>query len=227
VRARALWITTTALSSIAVLAPAAVADSSSGGASAPGSGSAPAQSSQSRTQSDTVAQGSSQSSTPSSSGTGGSAFVTPVRTSPGRLMVAGTRAKIVHGFAYAPSDAPLAVQYAIWAGNRIVGLPYVWGGGHQAFTASGYDCSGTVSYALHGGRLLSTPMDSSTLEGFGAAGAGRWITIFANGGHTYMDIAGIRLDTSAAEDPSGGKGPRWRPMRHDNSGYTVRHPVGL
>jgi hypothetical protein len=142
-------------------------------------------------------------------------------------MVAGTRAKIVHGLAYAPADAPIAVQKAIWAGNRIVGLPYVWGGGHQAFTASGYDCSGTVSYALHGGRLLNTPMDSSTLEGFGAAGAGQWITIFANGGHTYMDIAGIRLDTSAAEDPSGGKGPRWRPLRHDNSGYTVRHPAQL
>jgi hypothetical protein len=153
--------------------------------------------------------------------------VTPVRSSPGRLMVAGTRAKIVHGLAYAPADAPLAVKYAIWAGNRIVGLPYVWGGGHQAFTASGYDCSGTVSYALHGARLLSTPMDSSTLEGFGATGAGTWVTIFANGGHTYMNVAGIRLDTSAAEDPSGGQGPRWRPMRHDNSGYVVRHPAGL
>ena len=224
-RAKALWITTTALSSIAVVAPSAMA--SSGGASAPTGGSAAPAQAQSSPQANQVPAGDTQSSTPSSSGTGGSAFVNPVRTSPGRLMVAGTRAKIVHGLAYAPADAPIAVQKAIWAGNRIVGLPYVWGGGHQAFTASGYDCSGTVSYALHGGRLLSTPMDSSTLEGFGAAGAGQWITIFANGGHTYMDIAGIRLDTSAAEDPSGGKGPRWRPLRRDNSGYTVRRPVGL
>jgi hypothetical protein len=156
--------------------------------------------------------------------TGGSVYgVTDLLPHP---TVPGAVARIVHGLAVAPSLAPPDVQKAIWAANRIIGLPYIYGGGHAAFKASGYDCSGTVSYALHGGHLLSSPLDSSEFMGWGSAGRGQWITIYANGGHAYVDIAGIRLDTSSADDPSGLQGPRWRPLRPSNAGYTVRHPVG-
>jgi hypothetical protein len=142
-------------------------------------------------------------------------------------MVPGSLARYVGGLAAAPMAAPASVQQAIWAANAIIGLPYVYGGGHQSFEDSGYDCSGTVSFALHGGNLLSTPMDSSEFETWGSHGAGRWITVFSNPGHAYVDIAGLRLDTSAADDPSNQQGPRWRPLRTGNSGYTVRHPLGL
>jgi cell wall-associated NlpC family hydrolase len=157
-------------------------------------------------------------------GTGGSLYNVPDVLP--HLTTAGAVARIVHGLALAPQFAPPAVQRAIWAANRIVGLPYVYGGGHADFKASGYDCSGTVSFALHGGQLLSSPLDSTGFEGWGASGGGQWITIFANGGHAYMNIAGVRLDTSSADDPSGLSGPRWRPLRHSNAGYAVRHPVG-
>jgi len=147
---------------------------------------------------------------------------------PNRSPVApGAVGRIVHGVAYAPKGAPVAVQKAIWAANRIVGKPYVWGGGHQAFEASGYDCSGTVSFALHGAHALSTPMDSSELMSWGQAGRGRWITVYSNPGHVYAVIAGMRLDTSAAGDPSGARGPRWRPALRSATGYRVRHPAGL
>jgi hypothetical protein len=124
-------------------------------------------------------------------------------------------------------SAPAAVQQVIWSANQIIGLPYVYGGGHESFISSGYDCSGTVSFALHGASLLSTPEDSSELESFGSRGVGRWITVFANSGHAYVDVAGLRLDTSAADDPSRQQGPRWRPLRTGNSGYTIRHPKGI
>jgi hypothetical protein len=124
-------------------------------------------------------------------------------------------------------NAPAAVQQVIWTANEIIGLPYVYGGGHASFTASGYDCSGTVSFALHGGSFLKTPMDSSEFMHWGSHGAGRWIAVFGNAGHAYMDVAGLRLDTSAADDPSNQQGPRWRPLRANNGGYTVRHPLGL
>jgi cell wall-associated NlpC family hydrolase len=160
------------------------------------------------------------------SATGGSAY----GTAPGVPLnptVTGWRAKIVNGYAYAPSYAPPAVQQAIWAANQIVGRPYVYGGGHEAFIASGYDCSGTVSYALHGGGLLHTPMDSSEFARFGQAGNGSWMTIYTNPAHAYMVVAGVRLDTSKADDPRGKPGPRWRRMRRSNRGYSKRHPVGL
>jgi hypothetical protein len=115
----------------------------------------------------------------------------------------------------------------IWTANEIIGLPYIYGGGHASFNSPGYDCSGTVSFALHGGELLKTPMDSSEFMHWGSHGAGRWIAVFGNAGHAYMDVAGLRLDTSAADDPTNQQGPRWRPLRTDNSGYTVRHPLGL
>ncbi|MHB1537657.1 MAG: NlpC/P60 family protein [Solirubrobacteraceae bacterium] len=144
-----------------------------------------------------------------------------------RLLVPGSFAKIVEGQAAAPENAPKAVKEIIWAGNEIVGRPYIYGGGHASFKSEGYDCSGTVSYALHGASLIQTPMDSSEMEGWGEAGVGRWVTVFANPGHAYMTVAGLRLDTSSVEDPSGLEGPRWRPLRAENAGFVVRHPGGF
>jgi cell wall-associated NlpC family hydrolase len=143
------------------------------------------------------------------------------------LLVPGSLARYVNGYAAAPMNAPAVVQQVIWTANEIIGLPYIYGGGHASFTSPGYDCSGTVSFALHGGNLLATPMDSSEFESWGSHGPGRWIAVFGNAGHAYMDIAGLRLDTSAADDPSNQQGPRWRPLRPENAGYTVRHPLGL
>jgi hypothetical protein len=124
-------------------------------------------------------------------------------------------------------EAPAAVQKIIWAGNELIGLPYIYGGGHGSFIDNGYDCSGTVSFALHGAGLLATPEDSSEFEGYGSHGAGRWVAIFGNAGHAYMTVAGLRLDTSSADDPSNEQGPRWRPLRPANAGFVVRHPLGL
>jgi hypothetical protein len=141
--------------------------------------------------------------------------------------VPGAVAQIVNGIAYAPAAAPDAVKQAIWAGNRIVGLPYRYGGGHgRGFVDRGYDCSGTVSYALHGGDLLDDPLDSSSFMSWGDSGPGAWITVYTNPGHAYAVIAGLRLDTSAAGDPSGLKGPRWRPVLRSPRGFRARHPVG-
>jgi hypothetical protein len=144
------------------------------------------------------------------------------------LLVPGKRARYVEGLAAAPMAAPPAIQEIVWAANNIIGLPYIYGGGHDAsFLSPGYDCSGTVSFALHGATLLAAPEDSSELMSWGSAGQGRWVTIFSNPGHAYMTVAGLRLDTSAADDPSNQQGPRWRPLRHANESYTVRHPLGL
>lgn len=138
------------------------------------------------------------------------------------------RAKILaNGKALVPDGAPPAVQAVIRAGNKIVGRPYSYGGGHGSFNSSGYDCSGSVSYALHGGRFISAPMASGDLSSWGRSGKGRWITVFANGGHAFMNVAGIRLDTSSAGDPGGSKGPRWRPVLPSTEGYVSRHPRGL
>jgi cell wall-associated NlpC family hydrolase len=143
------------------------------------------------------------------------------------LLVPGTTARFVDGLAAAPEGVPAVIQDVIWAGNQLIGLPYIYGGGHGSFISPGYDCSGTVSFALHGGNLLATPEDSSEFEAWGSHGAGRWVAIFANAGHAYMTVAGLRLDTSPAEDPSNLEGPRWRPLRQSNAGFIVRHPLGL
>jgi cell wall-associated NlpC family hydrolase len=158
---------------------------------------------------------------------GGAAPVGTSASTKPQLLVPGSRARWIGGIAAAPMNAPAAVQQIIWAGDQIIGLPYIFGGGHQSFTSAGYDCSGTVSFALHGARLLSTPMDSSEFERWGSHGAGRWVTIFSNPGHAYMTVAGLRLDTSSADDPSNLQGPRWRPLRTGNEGFVVRHPLGL
>ncbi|MEA2665578.1 MAG: hypothetical protein QOI11_2522 [Candidatus Eremiobacteraeota bacterium] len=115
------------------------------------------------------------------------------------------------------------VARVIAAGNRIATTPYVYGGGHGSFTASGYDCSGSVSYALHGGGLLKTPEDSSALMSYGSPGPGRHITIYANSGHAYMVVDGRRFDTSARSQT----GSRWTNTSRSSAGYVARHPAGL
>jgi hypothetical protein len=158
--------------------------------------------------------------------TGGSPVGMIAQVKP-QLLVPGSLARYVNGLAAAPMSAPAAIQQVIWAGNQIIGLPYIFGGGHESFASPGYDCSGTVSFALHGAGLLATPEDSSEFMVWGSHGVGRWVTIFSNPGHAYVDVAGLRLDTSAADDPTNQQGPRWRPLRPANSGYTIRHPLGL
>jgi peptidoglycan hydrolase-like protein with peptidoglycan-binding domain len=115
------------------------------------------------------------------------------------------------------------IARVIAAGDEIATTPYVWGGGHGSFQSSGYDCSGSVSYALHGGGLLSAPEDSSELESYGEAGPGRFITIYANAEHAFMVIDGKRFDTIAQQET----GTRWASSVGDTSGYVVRHPDGL
>ncbi len=158
--------------------------------------------------------------------TGGSS-VQPAGTAKPELLVPGITARYVNGLAAAPMSAPAAVQEIVWAGNQIIGLPYIFGGGHASFVSPGYDCSGTVSFALHGAALLSTPMDSSEFMAWSGHGVGQWVTVFANPEHAYMTVAGLRLDTSSADDPSNQQGPRWRPLRPRNPGFVRRHPVGL
>ena len=121
------------------------------------------------------------------------------------------------------SGLPVAVSRVIRAGTRIAFKPYKYGGGHGSFSDSGYDCSGSVSYALHGGGLLSVPKDSSEFMSWGAPGKGRYITIYANPVHAYMVVHGRRFDTTGA----GGRGGRWQWEQRSSAGYTVRHPPGL
>jgi len=143
-----------------------------------------------------------------------------------RPVVKGTRARLgANGVAYAPSKAPQAVKRAIWAANELRNKPYKWGGGHAGWKDSGYDCSGSVSYALRAAGVLSSPQVSGGLARYGKAGAGRWITIYANNGHVFMVVAGMRFDTSPYG--SGARGPRWRLTARPAGGFKVRHPAGL
>lgn len=143
--------------------------------------------------------------------------------------VPGVTARIIHGLAYAPADAPIQVQRAIWAGDRIRFKPYVYAGGHAKWNDIGYDCSGSVSYVLHGAGLLKVSKDSSDFMTWGQSGLGQWITVYTNPGHAFVQIAGIRLDTSAEGDAhaASGSGPRWRLVMSSTSGYMARHPVGF
>src|ERR1035437_2485721 len=115
------------------------------------------------------------------------------------------------------------VARVIAAGDEIATRPYVWGGGHGSFQSEGYDCSGSVSYALHGGGLLSSPEDSSALESYGEAGPGRDITIYANSEHAFMVIDGKRFDTVAQAET----GSRWSSSMTSTAGFVARHPAGL
>jgi cell wall-associated NlpC family hydrolase len=136
----------------------------------------------------------------------------------------GSTAILLSGIALAPPDAPEAVQKVINNANMIVGRPYVWGGGHASFYSYGYDCSGSVSYALFGGGLIPEPLTSGSLEGWGEPGPGKWITVYANAGHTFMEIAGLRWDTVG---DARGTGPRWHLAPNSSAGFVVRHPPGL
>ena len=140
------------------------------------------------------------------------------------------RAKIINGYAIPPKSAPRRVKKAIEAANEIVNKPYKYGGGHASVEDRGYDCSGTVSYALIGARLLKGPLDSGSFMSWAQKGKGKWISVYAHGGHAYAVIAGLRLDTGM-RDPNGerygmksGSGPRWNKTMRDPSGYRVRHP---
>lgn len=124
-----------------------------------------------------------------------------------------------------PASAPARVKAVIAAANKIRTKPYIWGGGHATFASPGYDCSGSVSFALHGGRFLARPLPSGPLAGWGQEGEGRWITVYANGGHAYMVVAGFRFDTSG--DTGTETGPRWHPELRGNEGFVARHPAGF
>lgn len=139
-------------------------------------------------------------------------------------VVPGLKALVAAGgLAVAPAGAPPQVAAIIAAGNRIATLPYVYGGGHGDWTDTGYDCSGSVSFALHGAGLLSAPLASGDLESWGAPGPGSWVTIYANSAHVYMVVAGLRFDTSGQS----GAGTRWQANMVSGKGFVVRHPVGL
>jgi hypothetical protein len=134
-------------------------------------------------------------------------------------------AELVDGRAIAPPAAPAAVKSVIAAANRIDNRPYVWGGGHLNWASRGYDCSGAVGYALHGGDLLATTMVSGQLAAWGEPGPGRWITVYANAEHVYMVVAGLRFDTR--DDPLGVNGPRWHRAGVEGRKFVARHPAGL
>jgi hypothetical protein len=131
---------------------------------------------------------------------------------------------LLTGVALAPPEAPEAVEGAINAANTIVGRPYIWGGGHGSFYSRGYDCSGSVSFALFGGGLIPRPLSSTELEHWGEPGPGKWITVYANPGHAFAEIAGLRWDTVGDEN---GTGPRWHLATTGTAGFVTRHPPGL
>lgn len=127
------------------------------------------------------------------------------------------------GNAHAPDSAPAAIKSAVAAGNQIARTPYIWGGGHGSFSAKGYDCSGSVSYVLHGAGILSSPLASGGLASWGKPGPGRWITVYANGGHVFVTVGGLRFDTSGRS----GTGSRWQGASRPGGGYAIRHWPGL
>jgi cell wall-associated NlpC family hydrolase len=135
-----------------------------------------------------------------------------------------SNAILLAGVALAPPDAPEVVKNVINNANMIVGRPYVWGGGHGSWYSNGYDCSGSVSFALFGGGLIPRPLTSGELEGWGEPGPGKWITVYASATHTFAEIAGLRWDTVGDAQ---GSGPRWHLMPNDHAGFVVRHPPGL
>jgi cell wall-associated NlpC family hydrolase len=142
-----------------------------------------------------------------------------------RPVVAGDRAILRNEIAYAPSRAPDNIKNAIWAVNTLRRKPYVWGGGHGSFNDYGYDCSGTVSFALHYAGLLDAPLPSNDFRRYGRRGRGRWITIYSRDGHTFAIIAGLRLDTTDMGN-GGAVGPRWYADGRDTRGFDARHPAG-
>jgi hypothetical protein len=167
---------------------------------------------------------------PAFANTGGARYVPPPPPA--------KRGRIVNGIAIAPKGAPRRVKRLIAAANRIIDKPYVYGGGHGTYDTrsartarldDGYDCSGSVSFALFGGRFLRSPLDSSGFMHWGRRGKGRWVTVYTNSGHAYLVVAGLRFDTSGGdrsspEEQSSGSGPRWRKYRRSPRGFRARHP---
>jgi cell wall-associated NlpC family hydrolase len=139
-------------------------------------------------------------------------------------LATGPSARVLpDGTAQAPDNAPEVVKRVILAANQIAKFPYKWGGGHGAWRDTGYDCSGSVSFALAGAGLLDRPLTSGLLATYGAPGPGRWITIYANTGHVFMVVAGLRFDTSG----QGRAGTRWQEDVRTTGGFAVRHVPGL
>jgi hypothetical protein len=138
--------------------------------------------------------------------------------------VPGKTAELQGGIAVAPPEAPPAVQAAIAAGNRIAGLPYSFGGGHESDIASAYDCSGAASYVLRGAGLLRDCMPSKGFRHYGEPGEGEWITTYARNGHVFLSVAGLRFDTGWTRGP---KGPQWTTRDRPADGCVLRHPAGL
>ena len=155
------------------------------------------------------------------SSTGGAAFMPPPPPP--------KKAKLLRdGTVLAPRSAPSRVKRVIAAANRLIGLPYRYGGGHRPYSRgldTGYDCSGSVSFALHGGRFLRSPLPSTDLMSWARSRPGRWITVYANGGHAYLVVAGLRFDTGLRDDPRH-TGPAWSKRLRRNSSYVPRHPRG-
>lgn len=156
-------------------------------------------------------------------GGGGGGGPGPSHTSAPVVSRPGVVALHSDGLASASSDAPQAIKNAVAAGNRIAKTPYIWGGGHGSFDAAGYDCSGSVSYVLHAAGVLSSPMASGPLMGWGTAGQGKYITVYANAGHAFMNVGGVWFDTSGR----GATGSRWQVGGKGTGGFAVRHPSGL
>lgn len=132
------------------------------------------------------------------------------------------------GLASVPLTAPPKVRAMIVAANQVARKPYVYGGGHGGgpegqFTDSAYDCSGSISYSLASAGFIESPMASGGLAGFGKPGRGKWVSIYANGGHAFMVVAGLRFDTSGRSE----RDTRWQSAGRGASGFTVRHPPGL
>ena len=151
---------------------------------------------------------------------GGAVAGTPLS----KLTAPGAKAKLTStGLAIPPAGAPPKVQAVIRAGNKIAKTPYKWGGGHALLEDSGYDCSGSVSYALRKARLMSASLASTGFMSWGRRGPGRWITIRANAGHAYMIVAGLRFDTSASK----ATGTRWSAQMRSPRGYVATHPPGF
>jgi len=128
-----------------------------------------------------------------------------------------------NGIALPPIEAPGAVREIIEAGNYIARTPYLWGGGHGKWLDKGYDCSGSISYALARAGLLNAPLDSGRLMSWGEPGKGKWVTIYSNPGHVYMVVAGVRFDTSGQRS----NGSRWQKSMRPGGGFVARHPAGL
>jgi cell wall-associated NlpC family hydrolase len=150
--------------------------------------------------------------------TGGATYIAPP---PLDKVVPGAKGTVnAQGYAIPPASAPQVVKDVIAAGNKIAKTPYKWGGGHGSWNDTGYDCSGSVSYALHGAGLLNSPLVSGDFPAWGRPGRGSWITVWGNGGHVYMYVAGMRFDTSARKTG----GSRWTMQARSNSSFEASHP---